>query len=433
MSRPRVVIVGAGFAGYHTARTLSRLCREAVEIVLVNPTDYFLYVPLLPEVAVGLLEPRRIAVSLPDTLPNVRLVLGELTAIDLDARRIHYVNPENDAGQLDYDRLVLAAGSVNKSLPIPGATEYAHGFRSLPEALFLRDHITQQIELADVADDPEEREARCTFVVVGGGYTGTELAAQGVLYTSELARRHPRLGGQRPRWILLDVADRILPELDVRMSQVADRVLRERGVDVRPGVTVKEVRPDSAVLSDGQTVPTRSVLWCVGTRPDPLVANLGLETIKGRVLVDEYLTVPGRPELYACGDAAAVPDPSQPGQFTPMTAQHAVRHGKVVARNIAASFGMDSRRPYQYRTIGFAVDLGDGDAAANPFELMFTGLLARLATRGYHLLNLPANRVRVAADWLLNAVSRRQGVRLGTVPKRALPLDSDAPELVQVS
>ncbi|HEY8534626.1 MAG TPA: FAD-dependent oxidoreductase, partial [Micromonospora sp.] len=204
MNRPRVVIVGAGFAGYHAARTLSRLARGAVEIVVVNPTDYFLYVPLLPEVAVGLLEPRRVAVSLPDTLPGVRLVIGELTAVDLEKRRIHYVDPESQVGQLDYDRLVLAAGSVNKSLPIPGATEHAHGFRTLPEALYLRDHITEQIELADATDDPAEREARCTFVVVGGGYTGTEVAAYGALYTSALADRHPRLGAQRPRWMVLD-------------------------------------------------------------------------------------------------------------------------------------------------------------------------------------------------------------------------------------
>lgn len=432
MNRPRVVIVGAGFAGYHAARTLSRLARGAVEIVVVNPTDYFLYVPLLPEVAVGLLEPRRVAVSIPDTLPGVRLVIGELTAVDLEKRCIHYVDPESQVGQLDYDRLVLAAGSVNKSLPIPGATEHAHGFRTLPEALYLRDHITEQIELADATDDPAEREARCTFVVVGGGYTGTEVAAYGALYTSALADRHPRLGAQRPRWMVLDIADRILPELDTRMSEVADQVLRSRGVDIRTETSVREVRPDAVVLSDGQTVPTRSVIWCVGSRPDPLVANVGLETVNGRVLVDEYLTVPGHPEVYACGDAAAVPDPAQPGQFTPMTAQHAVRHGKLVARNIAATFGIGNRRPYRFRTIGFAVDLGRGGAVANPFEVLLTGAVARLATRGYHLLSMPANRTRVLFDWLLNAISPWQGVRLGTVPKDALPLDSDAPELVQV-
>ncbi|SDX90752.1 NADH dehydrogenase [Micromonospora pattaloongensis] len=433
MSPPRVVIVGAGFAGYQTARTLSRLARGAAEIVLINPTDYFLYVPLLPEVAAGVLEPRRVTVALPDTLPGVRLVLGEVNAVDLNARRVRYVDPEGNPGELDYNRLVLAAGSVNKLLPIPGATEHAHGFRGLPEALFLRDHVTRQIELADATDDLVDRAARCTFVVVGAGYTGTEVAAHGVLYTDELARRHPRLDGERPRWLLLDIAQRVLPELDPRMSETADRVLRGRGVDVRMGTSVTEVRKDGVVLTDGQTVPTRSLIWCVGVRPDPIVADLGLKTVKGRLLVDEYLTVPGHPDVFACGDAAAVPDSTRPGEFTPMTAQHAVRHGKLVAYNIAASYGQGTRRPYRHRELGFAVDLGGKDAAANPFDVNLSGPAAKLVTRGYHLLSMPGNRVRVAVDWLLDAVLPRQGVQLGLLPAHAVPLDNDAPELVRTA
>ncbi|MEV1286453.1 NAD(P)/FAD-dependent oxidoreductase [Micromonospora sp. NPDC049679] len=431
MSRPRVVIVGAGFAGYQTARTLSRMARGAAEIVLVNPTDYFLYVPLLPEVAAGVLEPRRVTVSLPDTLPGVRVVLGEVNAVDLDDRRVRYADPEGSPGELSYDRLVLAAGSVNKLLPIPGVVEHAHGFRGLPEALFLRDHITQQIELADAADDPAERSARCTFVVVGAGYTGTEVASHGVLYTDALAGRHPRLDGQRPRWLLLDIAQRVLPELDPRMSETADRVLRERGVDVRMGTSVKEARQDAVVLTDGQSVPTRSLIWCVGVRPDPIVADLGLATVKGRLLVDEFLTVPGHPDVFACGDAAAVPDATRPGDFTPMTAQHAVRHGKLVARNIAASYGQGMRRPYRHRELGFAVDLGGKDAAANPFSVNLSGPPAKAVTRGYHLASMPGNRIRVAVDWLLDAVLPRQGVQLGVLPAHAVPLDNDAPEMVR--
>lgn len=430
MSRPRVVIVGAGFAGFQTARTLSRLARGAAEIILVNPTDYFLYVPLLPEVAAGVLEPRRVALPL-DTLTGVRTILGEVNDVDLGARRVCYVDPEGRSGELSYDRLVLAAGSVNKLLPVPGVAEHAYGFRSLPEAIYLRDHITQQIELADAAEDPAERAARSTFVVVGAGYTGTEVAAHGAVYTASLARRRPRLAAHPPQWMLLDVADRILPELDERMSVAADRVLRDRGVDVRTGTSVREVRPNAVVLSDGRTVSTRSLIWCVGLRPDPLVAGLGLETIKGRLLVDEYLNVPGHPEVYACGDAAAVPDPAHPGQFTPMTAQHAVRQGKLAARNIAASYGQGTRAPYRHRELGFAVDLGGGQATANPFNVVLSGWFARLATRGFHLLSMPANRTRVAADWLLDAVLPRQGVQLGVVPAYGVPLNTDAPELVR--
>src|SRR4051812_30050798 len=186
MSVPRVVIVGAGFAGYHAARGLQKLASGA-EIVLINPTDYFLYIPLLPEVGAGILEPRRTCVSLPDRLPKVKLVLGTVSHIDIDAHRIEWVSPEGRRGATDFDCLVLAAGSVNKLLPIPGVAEYAHGFRGISEALYLRDHITRQLELAAATDDRDEREARCTFVV-GAGYTGTEVAAQGQLFTARLVR-----------------------------------------------------------------------------------------------------------------------------------------------------------------------------------------------------------------------------------------------------
>jgi NADH dehydrogenase len=432
MARPVVVIVGAGFAGYHAARTLSRLARGAAEIVMVNPTDYFLYVPLLPEVAAGLLEPRRIAVSVPETLPDVRLILGEVDGVDLAAREVRWTDPDDRPGRIGYDRLVLAAGSVNKLLPIPGVAEHAHGFRGIPEALYLRDHMTRQIELADATDDLDERAARSTFVVVGAGYTGTEVAAQGVLYTDALYKRHPRLGGQRPRWLVLDVAGRVLPELDERLSRTADRVLRERGVDVRLGVSVQEATHEGVRLTDGSYVPTCSLIWCVGARPDPLVDQLGLDTVNGRLVVDEYLNVPGYPEVYACGDAAAVPDLTRPGQLTPMTAQHAQRQGRRLAHNIAASYGRGRRRPYKHHDLGFVVDLGGRQAAANPLGLPLTGSPAKAVARGYHLLSLPGNRSRTVADWVLGAMLPRQTVQLGLVPPPGVPLDTAAPERVMV-
>ncbi|UQA90660.1 NAD(P)/FAD-dependent oxidoreductase [Streptomyces halobius] len=430
MSRPRIVIVGAGFAGLTTARRLCRLARGAAEIVLVNPTDYFLYVPLLPEVATGILEPRRVALPLTGTLPGVRLVLGEADAIDLDRHRVGWTDPEGNHRALGYDRLVLAVGSVNKLLPIPGVVEHAHGFRGMPEALYLRDHITRQIELADATDDGRERAARCTFVVVGAGYTGTEVAAHGQLFTDALARRHPRLdGGERPRWLLLDLAPRVLPELHPRMSQTASRVLARRGVEVLTGTSVAEATKDGVRLTDDRFVPTRSLIWCVGARPDPLVADLGLATEKGRLIVDEYLNVPGHPEVFACGDAAAVPDPARPGEIAPMTAQHAVRQGRAAAHNIAASHGHGTRRPYTHRDLGFVVDLGGTQAAANPFKVPLSGLAAGAVTRGYHLLAMPGNRVRVAVDWLFDALLPRQGVQLGLVRAHAVPLEHTAPEV----
>ncbi|MEU9391789.1 FAD-dependent oxidoreductase [Streptomyces sp. NPDC048324] len=433
MARPRILIVGAGFAGYQTARTLSRVMRHKAEVTLLNPTDYFLYLPLLPQVAAGILEPRRVTVSLSGTLPHVRLVLGEADAIDLDGRTVHYTGPEGDAGTLAYDRLVLAAGSVNKLLPIPGVAEHAHGFRGLPEALYLRDHVTRQVELAAAADDPKTCAARCTFVVVGAGYTGTEVAAQGQLFTDAQVRKHPLRRGMRPRWLLLDIAKRVLPELDEHLSRTADTVLRERGVDVRMGTSVKEATHEGVLLTDGEFVPTRSLVWCVGVRPDPLAESMGLPMERGRLLVDPHLQVPGRPELFAAGDAAAVPDLEKPGQYTPMTAQHAWRQGKVAGRNVAASLGHGERRAYSHRDLGFVVDLGGVKAAANPLGVPLSGPVAGAVTRGYHLAAMPGNRVRVAADWLLDAVLPRQAVQLGLVRSWSVPLDTASPELARVA
>ncbi|MCW8377580.1 FAD-dependent oxidoreductase [Streptomyces justiciae] len=432
MSRPRIVIVGAGFAGYRTARTLSRLTRHQADITLLNPTDYFLYLPLLPQVAAGILEPRRVTVSLSGTLPRVRLVLGEADGIDLDGRTVHYTDPEGETGTLPYDRLVISVGSVNKLLPIPGVAEHAHGFRGLPEALYLRDHVTRQMELAAAADDPKSCSARCTFVVVGAGYTGTEVAAHGQMYTDAQVRRQPLREGVRPRWMLLDVAPRVLPEMDERLSRTADRVLRERGVDVRMGTSVKEATHDGVLLTDGEFVRTRTLVWCVGVRPDPLVESVGQPLERGRLIVDPYLQVPGRSEVFACGDAAAVPDLNKPGSFTPMTAQHAWRHGQVAARNVAASLGIGERRAYRHRDLGFVVDLGGAKAAANPLGVPLPGPLAGPVARGYHLAAMPGNRVRVAADWLLDAVLPRQAVQLGLVRSWSVPLDTSSPELARV-
>ncbi|WP_453061614.1 FAD-dependent oxidoreductase [Streptomyces mexicanus] len=431
MSRPRIVIVGAGFAGYRTARTLARMSRNKADITLLNPTDYFLYLPLLPQVAVGILEPRRVAVSLSGTLPGVRLVLGEAHGLDMDARCVRYTDPEGGEGTLAYDRLVLAVGSVNKLLPIPGVAEHAHGFRGLPEALYLRDHVTRQMELAAAEDDRDRCAARCTFVVVGAGYTGTEVAAHGKMYTDAQVRSRPLRQGLRPRWLLLDIASRVLPEMDERLSRTADRVLRQRGVEVRMGTSVKEATHDGVLLTDGEFLPTRTLVWCVGVRPDPLVESTGQPLERGRLVVDSYLQVPGRPEVFACGDAAAVPDLDRPGKYTPMTAQHAWRQGRVAAVNVAASLGVCARRPYRHRDLGFVVDLGGARAAADPFGVPLSGPVAGAVTRGYHLAAMPGNRVRVAADWLLNAVLPRQAVQLGLVRSWSVPLDTASPELAR--
>ncbi|MFI6458201.1 NAD(P)/FAD-dependent oxidoreductase [Streptosporangium amethystogenes] len=426
--RQRVVVIGGGFAGFTAVRTLSRMAKGAIEIVLINPTDYFLYLPLLPEVAAGILDPRKVAIPLAGNHPGVRHLLATADTVDIEARRLRCTDAEGNPRELSYDRLVIAVGSVNKLLPIPGVAEHAHGFRSIAEALYLRDHLIRQIELAATSESPEERRARCTFVVVGAGYTGTEVAAQGQLLTLDTLRRLPELRDQPVRWILADVAPRILPELDERLSRTAHRTLSERGVEIRTGTSVAEATADGVELSDGEFVATRSLIWCVGVRPDPMVESLGLPTEKGRLLVDEYLRVPGHPEIYACGDAAAVPDLTRPGAYTAMTAQHAGRQGRRAARNIAASYGHGRLRPYRHSDLGFVVDLGGAAAAADPLGVPLSGVAAKAVTRGYHLLAVPHGRARIAGSWLLDLVLPRQTVQLGMVSGAEVPLTSTTPE-----
>jgi NADH dehydrogenase len=427
VNRPRIVIIGGGFAGYYAARSLCRSMQGEAEVVILNPTDYFLYLPLLPEVAAGVLDPRRVTVSIPGTAPRVALVLGSADDVDLDERRVSYLDADGRPAELGYDRLLLTTGSVNKLLPIPGVAEHAHGFRSIAEALYLRDHLIRQIELADSAQSPTERDARMTFVVVGAGYTGTEVAAQGVLMTTALAGKHPRLAGRRPRWLLVDTAHRVLPGLGEDLARTADRVLRGRGVEIRTGASIAEAMADGIRLSDGTRIETRSLIWCVGVRPEPLVQRMGLEIKQGRLVVDDYLSVPGQPSVWACGDVAAVPDLTRPGEVTPMTAQHAQRQGKRAAGNIAAAFGHGARRPYKHHDLGFVVDLGGWQAAANPLQVPLSGLPAKAVTRAYHLLSLPGNRGRTAADWITEAILPRQAVQLGLVHSTDVPLNTDQP------
>jgi NADH dehydrogenase len=292
----------------------------------------------MPQVTGGLVEPAHIRVSLLDRLRKIRFVLGTVNHVDPspNAKVVSWAGPEGSAGQVHYDRLILTAGSVNKLLPIPGVAEFAVGFRTIAEAAYLRDHIIRQLELAAVATDPAERAARCTFVVVGAGYTGTEVTAHGQLMTSRVARRLPGLAGQEIRWMLLDLAPRVLAELDPRLSKTAERVLRRRGVEVLTGESIAQAGDGYVQLTTGDKFVTRSLIWCVGVRADPLVDGLDLPTNQGRLVVDEFMAVPGAPSVYACGDCAAVPDLTRPGQVCGMTAQHAQRQGKLVAHNVAA-------------------------------------------------------------------------------------------------
>ena len=416
--RPRVVVVGSGFAGFTCARELERrLGPEDAELVLASPTDYLLYSPLLPEVATGAQDARNIAVPLHGALKRTRIILGDTTGVDLEARTCVVSPPNASKRVVGWDRLVLAPGGVTRSFPIPGLAERARGLKSLGEALYLRDHVLRQLELADASDDPDERRARCTFVVVGAGYVGTEFTAQMQHFTSKALANYPRLEPGNLRWLLLDTAPRVLPELGERLGETALGLLGRRGVEIRLQTTIVEANEESLELSDGTSVPTRTLVWSVGVAASPLVATLGLPLEKGRLVVNERLTVPGRPDVFALGDCAAVPDLTRPGEVTPPTAQHATRQGKAAARNVAASLGHGTHKPYRHSDLGLVADLGGKDAVAKPLGLELSGIAAKAVTLAYHLYALPStpHRLRVGLDWALGAVLPSPLVQLGLV------------------
>ncbi|MEU7896271.1 FAD-dependent oxidoreductase [Nonomuraea sp. NPDC049152] len=423
MSPPRVLIVGAGLAGYRAASALSRRLRDRAEVVLVNPTDFTLHLPLLLDVAAGNLDQSRVTVPLTSTLPDVRVVLGTVDRIDTGSRRVHYIDADQSAGRLAYDRLIVTVGSVSKVRPVSGVSPHSFGFHDLAEALHLRDHIRRQLYLAATSDNATERAARCTFVVAGAGHTGTEVAAAGQLISTAIARRYPRLREQPIRWILAEPAEQLLPDMRPRLSRTATRVLRRRGVDVRTQTSVGQVTTGGLRLTDGEFVPTRTIVWSFGVRPDPLINGLGPTVEQGRIRVDEYLAVPGHPEIYVCGDAAAVPDLTRPGKITPMSGRHAVRQGRLAARNVAASLGYGRRKPYRHHNRGVTVDLGGWQAAADPLGIPLSGIAAKAATRAYRLFTIPANRRAIVHDWLVGALLPRRRAPRYLAPVSMRPLN----------
>ena len=421
----RVLIVGAGFAGFECARQLIRSHPDHFEITLVNPTDYFLYTPLLPDVAGGMLDPRQIAVPLAESLPGVRIVTGTVKTLAVKSHRAE-VAISGMGGRtetLAWDRLVLTPGSVTKLIDIPGLAEHALGLKSLASAIYLRDHLLGQLEKSVVVDEAGCRACR-TVVVVGASYSGTELIAQLRGLAGAAARRH-RFDPEEMRFVLLDVADRVMPEVGPRLAEHAVAGLKRQGIEVRLGTTLRSVTKDAVTLDDGTHIPCSTVAWVAGVTANPLIETLGLPLQAGRLVVDGALQNPEHEGLFSGGDAAAVPDLTRPGEITPPVAQHAVRQGRVMARNVAASFGYGTPTAYRHHDLGLVVDLGPGDAVANPLGIRLSGLPAKVVARAYHLYALPrwSNRLGVGLAYLTDAVSPSHLVSLGLVPRERAGFD----------
>lgn len=412
-----IAIVGSGFTGFTCAHRLARSLRRhhvAADITVISPVDYMLYTPLLPDVAGGLVDARFVAVPLANALKGVHAVRGRVDGVDFTGHTLAYCDPEERRHTLSWDRLVLTPGSVTRLFDIPGLATHARGLKTTAEALYLRDHFVEQLELACIEDDPRTAAARRTVVVVGASYSGTELVAQ-LRALADAAAKQMGFNPADAKFVLLDTAEQVMPEVGKKLGDAALKVLRRRGIDVRLGMTLKEAHADHVVLSDGSRVDTHTIAWVTGVTGAPLVEQLGLPTEKGRLIVQADLQVPGCAGVFAAGDGAAVPDLTQPGKITPPTAQHATRQGKVLARNVAASLGYGTTKQYKHRNLGLVVDLGPGYAVANPLNVHLSGLPAKLVTRAYHLYAIPRplNRWAVSLAYLTDLMFNRSVVSIG--------------------
>jgi NADH dehydrogenase len=417
-----VVIAGGGFGGAAAARELEKaMPRQSARLVLVNETNFALYTPFLPEAAAGTLEPRHVVTPLRDILKRTYLRLGSIVGHDPEAKTVQLRAKYGELETLPYDQLLLALGSVSRTLPVPGLDEHAIGFKGLADAIWLRNHVVETLEEANATEDPARRSELLTYVFVGGGYAGLEALAELQDFAADAIESYPRARLHGMRWILVEATGRVLPEIDIELADYALRELRGRGIDIRLETTLEQVGPGSARLSSGETLPTRTVVWTAGVAPQPILRDLRVPLDeRGRVPVDDRLRVRGMDAVWAIGDCAAAPDPR--GGLCPPTAQHAVRQGPVAARNIAAELGVGTPEAFEYRSEASFVNLGRYKAVGRIGDRTFRGFPAWWLARTYHMSQIPgaARKARAVLDWTASLPFRRDISEVGSIghPKR---------------
>jgi len=411
-ARGGTVIVGGGWAGSYVARNLGK--RGAT---IVSPENSMLYTALLPEAASGTLEPRHVVVPLRVMCPHAELVLGRAVELDFAARRVRAETSDGSV-TVRYEELVVALGSISRALPIPGLADHALGFKDLADAIQLRNHVLQRLDAADAAADDTHRERELTFVFVGAGYAGVEALAELSDLVRDALRYYPKLKQAPQRWVLVDAAPKILPEIPTRLGDYAAQQLTKRGVEIHVSTTLESVEAHAAQLSNGERFPTHTVVWTAGVKANPVLAELGLPLEeRGRVPVDELLRVQGLEHVWALGDCAAVPNLATPGQVDPPTQQHALRQARRVAKNIAGD-----PKPYRYKMLGQVATLGRYKGIADVLGLRFRGFIGWFITRTYHLYQLPlfSRKLRVVTDWTTSLFFRRDIAELSMLghPRR---------------
>jgi NADH dehydrogenase len=426
-----VLIVGGGYVGMYAAFRLRKKMRRQLrsgelKITVVTPQSYMTYQPFLPEAAAGNLEPRHVVVPLRRVLPGVDILNGNVTGID-HAHRTATVTvvgrgeDEPEESQIvRYDYLIFCPGSISRTLPIPGLAETGIGFKTVAEAIFLRNHVLKQLDIAASTTNPETRRQALTFVFVGGGYAGVEALAELEDMARDALRYYPGLDPAEMHWKLIEASDRILPEVGPDMGKWTVEALRRRGIDVRLHTLLKSAEHGQIVLSDGEEFSAATLVWTAGVRPNPLVKKTDLPLDdKDRVKATAELTVDGVDNAFTAGDSAAVPDLTKPGEFCAPNAQHAVRQAKVLGDNVAAALRGRELGEYKHAYAGSVASLGLHKGVAQIYGLKLRGVLAWFMHRTYHLSRMPTlnRKARVTADWTLALFFKREVVSLGTLAR----------------
>lgn len=416
----RIVILGGGFGGFYAALYLERrLAGRGHEVTLVSDENFMLYTPLLPEAASGALEPRHIVVPLRTALKRTRVVVGEVTRIDVAGRAVTARLPDGSDRALPWDHLVFALGSATR-MPssVPGLLEHAVGFKSLPEAIYLRNRLLELLEIADVTADDAARRAALTLVFVGGGYAGVEAVVEMHAMAHDALRYYRSLRRELLRFVMIEMGPSVLRDLGDAFAGRVQRRLIQKGIEIRTGTTLKEVRDDAVVLGSGEVVPTRTVVWTAGVVASPLAAQIpGPKDAQGRLVTTPELRVPGLEGVWALGDSAAVPDAKAGGEPAPQTAQHALREARTLAKNLAAALQGGAMVRFAHGNLGMLAGLGKRDGAGRLLGIPVSGFLAWWIVRTYHLLQLPtlARKSRVVIDWTIALFFPRDIAQLGSL------------------
>jgi NADH dehydrogenase len=423
MAPTRIVVLGGGFGGLHAAVHLEReLSRTpGVEITLVSRDNFFLFTPMLHEVAASDLDITHIVSPIRTLLKRTSVFIGDVDSVDLLKRKIVVSHGfDRHSHELDYDHVVVALGSITNFYNLPGLEQRALTMKTLGDAIHLRNRVIATLEEADT-ECARGTDGLLTFVVAGGGFAGVETLAGINDFVREGLRFYPRLTPDRIRMVLVHSGPTILPELGEKLGAYAQRQLIARGVEILTNAKVAGVTDGGVRLEDGRSIASRLVVWTAGTSPHPLIHDLPCRLDRGRIVVDGTLAVPNWPGVWALGDCAVVPD-RRTGKPHPPTAQHALREAKTVARNIAASMAGRELVPFDFRTIGQLAAIGRRTGVARILGFNFSGFFAWWLWRTIYLSKLPRfeKKVRVAIDWTLDLIFAKDFVQFLTVRAPAM-------------